>query len=222
MDVANIENTLVAIKVASPKNWVLGWFLYTANRVGHLGLLYSDATYGSRLSRLALWCVLSELRKQDQSKQFLLAKTETGQPFISLGTQAVSEYRACSIAHTDTAGVAVICLDERDGVGIDIETIRQFSDEFIALFTTEAERAYLYNEVSLLGRPAVATRMWAFKEAYLKLLGIGIKKHPRSVDVLPLVSGVRGDFWNGYRYRSLGGENNHVVTLVVCAKNLFR
>lgn len=86
-----------------------------------------------------------------------------------------------SVSHTRTIAVSgVVPKVGARGIGIDIESVRYFQDETVRSFLTERE--YLMHLASN-DRSFDATLRWCLKEAYLKAQGVGLRTHPRQVEI---------------------------------------
>lgn len=95
-----------------------------------------------------------------------------------------------SVAHGRGMGAGAVS-SSKNMIGIDIEPIRGFSESFQRCFLTERE----YREIASLpsaARMARATAYWCIKEAYLKSIGVGLRKHPGRIEIdwnrRPLIS----------------------------------
>jgi 3-oxoacyl-(acyl-carrier-protein) synthase/phosphopantetheinyl transferase/malonyl CoA-acyl carrier protein transacylase len=124
--------------------------------------------------------VRSYLRKKNNVNEFIyplevpVSIDSNGKPYIS-GNKDV-EGIGVSIAHSGAEAVAVI---SDKPVGIDIEKIEDRSEEFLKLSFTE-------NELSLFKDKDTAewsTRFWVAKEAYGKMLGLGLQGNPKQYEV---------------------------------------
>jgi 4'-phosphopantetheinyl transferase len=89
---------------------------------------------------------------------------------------------AYGVSLTDRAGCAVCLVAERAaGVGCDVEVVEPRSDAFVRDYLTEAERRF----VATAGpaRDKAANLLWSAKESALKVLGTGLRRDTRSVEV---------------------------------------
>ncbi len=91
-----------------------------------------------------------------------------------------------SISHTrEKFSVARITSPQGSiGVGVDVELVRSFEDSLQIKFMTENEYNYIHSQ-DQDKQAVLSTAAWTLKESYLKALGIGLKRHPQTVDVLP-------------------------------------
>lgn len=87
-----------------------------------------------------------------------------------------------SITHTSGGGLCAVAAGTGP-IGADWETVRPRGPEVLAFYTHESERT-----AAVLASPELQTKLWAAKEAVLKLLGIGLASDPRDVRVLPELS----------------------------------
>ncbi|MCB9815235.1 4'-phosphopantetheinyl transferase superfamily protein [Candidatus Nomurabacteria bacterium] len=112
----------------------------------------------------------------------------TGVPFFRILPSRSGEWKLVShiflsISHCKNWAVAnCVPTEEIEGLGVDIEKIRDFSDETIRSFLT-TEEYELYLKISDLEKPKFATLYWSIKESFLKALGTGIRTHPRHVSI---------------------------------------
>lgn len=88
-----------------------------------------------------------------------------------------------AVSLTDRAGWAVCVVADRDGpVGCDLERVEPRSAGFVEDFLTEAERAHLA-ALPEHERAVTANLVWSAKESALKLLGTGLRRDTRTVEV---------------------------------------
>lgn len=106
---------------------------------------------------------------------------ESGAPFILLPTGMTPP--AVSISHTNAIGVAAVAAPGTC-LGVDIEKIRHWNPRTTTAFTTKTEQAKLTSQATA-NQNAYTTFLWSAKEAYLKLLQTGIKRHPQTIEVTP-------------------------------------
>jgi 4'-phosphopantetheinyl transferase len=106
---------------------------------------------------------------------------------------------------TDRAGCAV-CLvaDQPAAVGCDVEIVEPRSDAFVRDYLTEAEQAV----VAAAGpaRDRAANLIWSAKESALKVLGTGLRRDTRSVEVEVSGLGPPQRTWSALRVRTAEGE----------------
>ncbi|MDR0416894.1 MAG: 4'-phosphopantetheinyl transferase superfamily protein, partial [Propionibacteriaceae bacterium] len=105
-----------------------------------------------------------------------------------------------SISHKPDRAVAIV---RQQPVGIDLEEIVERDEAFMALAFTPTERKRL---ASLGGTPDWVTRFWVAKEAYGKMLGVGLDGDPKRYEVEVL----EGD--------TLAVAGTSIKTMVVSAK----
>lgn len=132
------------------------------------------------LGRLAAKEAIQHFHKSSLSRSAIeIFNHATGAPDYRLDTTL--EPGRLSLSHTTSIGVAAITDNSRK-IGIDVEHVRNWDPKTITSFTTEAERQNL-EAVSPTKRNLQATILWSAKEAYLKLLGTGLTRHPRTVEI---------------------------------------
>jgi 4'-phosphopantetheinyl transferase len=95
-------------------------------------------------------------------------RTPRGKPFVSRDMAPVE----FSVSHTE--GLSVIAVSRTSSVGIDIETeSRIVEPEAAASFLTRRELRFV-RRLPEPSRQSAIVRLWTLKEAYAKLLGIGL------------------------------------------------
>jgi 4'-phosphopantetheinyl transferase len=96
------------------------------------------------------------------------ARSADGRPFVAVGMPKVH----FSVSHTD--GLSVIAVSRSFPVGIDTE-VEQISDDtrFIRSFLSPRELMALAS-IEPEERAAVLLKLWTLKEAYVKLVGVGV------------------------------------------------
>jgi 4'-phosphopantetheinyl transferase len=84
-----------------------------------------------------------------------------------------------AVSITDRAGWAV-CLVGSGNVGCDLELVEPRSPGFVRDFLTAAEQEYVAGAAD---RDVAANLLWSAKESALKVLGTGLRRDTRSVEV---------------------------------------
>ena len=120
-------------------------------------------------ARKTLRTALSRLvGQQVEPTAWRFARSPLGKPYVLPDLPCVH----FSVSHTDGLSVVAVSRDRR--IGIDIEAEQSgLEHEFVRSFLSQRE----WNAVSLLSeaqRRRDVIRLWTLKEAYTKLLGIGI------------------------------------------------
>jgi 4'-phosphopantetheinyl transferase len=90
---------------------------------------------------------------------------------------------AHGVSLSDRAGCAICLIANRSAtVGCDVEIVEPRSDAFVRDYLTEAEREL----VATVGpdRHKAANLVWSAKESALKVLGTGLRRDTRSVEVV--------------------------------------
>jgi len=119
---------------------------------------------GQRLCVLAYMLLKQALREEYGITQNpVFEYGEHGKPFI------VGHPEICfNLSHCKEAAICVV--SDRP-VGVDVESIREFSDSLVHYTMNDSE----IREIASAEHPAAAfIRLWTMKEATLKLLGTGI------------------------------------------------
>ena len=92
------------------------------------------------------------------------------------------EPAARGVSLSDRAGCAVCLVAARTAaVGCDVEIVEPRSDAFVRDYLTEAERRLV--QAAGPARDKVANLVWSAKESALKVLGTGLRRDTRSVEV---------------------------------------
>lgn len=99
---------------------------------------------------------------------------EKGKPLAS-GSEEINGLKI-SLSHKGNESVAIV---SDKPVGIDIEMIEERSSDFIDMSFTEKERDLLNNKE----QSEWTTRFWTAKEAYGKMLGVGLEGNPKKIEV---------------------------------------
>jgi 4'-phosphopantetheinyl transferase EntD len=85
-----------------------------------------------------------------------------------------------SISHSARGALAALACSELVAVGVDVADVETFSDGFVDLWFTPAERAWFHETQS----PGIACFIWAAKEALYKACNDGERFAPREIEVL--------------------------------------
>jgi phosphopantetheinyl transferase (holo-ACP synthase) len=99
---------------------------------------------------------------------------EKGKPF----TKGLDELKGLEISLSHKGNESVALASEKP-VGVDIERIEERSPDFMDLSFTEEELAWLKGRE----QSEWATRFWAAKEAYGKMLGVGLEGNPKKYKI---------------------------------------
>ena len=113
---------------------------------------------------------------QVPSSAWRFARSPGGRPFVALRIPKVY----FSVSHTD--GLSVIAVSRICPVGIDTEVEQSRADtQFIQSFLSRRELVAIAS-IAPEERPAALMRFWTLKEAYAKLVGIGVSADFRSLE----------------------------------------
>jgi len=108
---------------------------------------------------------------------FSLVRSEAGAPIVETAGGSV----LVSLTHTQAGALAVAGAGVRGTLGLDAEAVVLRPPSFARSWLTPAEQARDADS------PMAVTRAWCAKEAVLKALTVGLKVHPRSVEVVDVV-----------------------------------
>jgi 4'-phosphopantetheinyl transferase len=124
----------------------------------------------------------------------------TGAPLLCIDGQPVNR----GISLSDRAGCAV-CLVAAcaDAVGCDVETIEPRTDAFVRDYLTQAEQRFV--DAAGPVRDMAVTVIWSAKESALKVLGTGLRRDTRSVEVTVVELGPAERTWSELRVRTAEG-----------------
>jgi 4'-phosphopantetheinyl transferase len=109
------------------------------------------------------------------------------------------------VSLTDRAGCAVCLVAARSAaVGCDVEIVEPRSEAFVRDYLTQAEQRL----VGAAGpaRDAAANLIWSAKESALKVLGTGLRRDTRSVEVTIAELSPPERTWSALRVRTAEGE----------------
>ena len=140
----------------------------------------AERALARKVGRGAVRCVLGPTAR---SWHIRICKDELGKPFvIARWKKTTSREIPLSLSHAFPYALAVAAPTQAFRVGADVEQVRVFSDEVSAAFLTDQE-ASLLASCSEIERSVELTLCWSLKEAVLKALGVGLRMHPRNIDV---------------------------------------
>ena len=123
----------------------------------------------------------------------------SGAPYVCVDGAAVE----LGVSISDRAGWAV-CVTSAPGslaVGCDLELVEPRSRGFVCDFLTATEQRLVGSSGD--ERDAVANLIWSAKESVLKVLGTGLRRDTRTLEVTPAAP--RGDGWGALTVRAVEG-----------------
>lgn len=123
-------------------------------------------------SRYAMTSVVKRVRPGE----VVVGHETSGKPVLLNG-----EGIDISLSHSGSWGAAMVS-SCRARVGIDIELVREWREETLRAFLTAGEYDQVMAEAEDK-RNLEATKYWTAKEAYLKAIGLGLRRHPSSVNI---------------------------------------
>lgn len=106
-------------------------------------------------------------------------------PTYEIVSSAILGDTDISISHSQRIAIAAVSDKNKDGlVGVDVERVRDFSQDMLEFFLLETEMRQIDDcLVSGHDKALVHTLFWSLKEAFLKALGVGLLCHPREVRI---------------------------------------
>lgn len=110
-----------------------------------------------------------------------------------------------SLAHKENESVAIA---SDKPVGIDVEKIAERTADFMEIAFTPKEQALLANK----DQAEWTTRFWAAKEAYGKMLGLGLEGNPQNYEVEKIVDDCL--FINKHKIQTIKHKDNYIVAWV--------
>jgi len=134
--------------------------------------------------------ILARLRYTKRRTEFLLRRL-------------VTKHAVASV--TDCAGWAICVTSPMEplAVGCDLELVEPRSPGFVDDFLTTTEQRLVGLCVAGEERDAVVNLIWSAKESALKVLGTGLRRDTRTLDVTPAPP--RGDGWGTLAVRAVEG-----------------
>lgn len=125
----------------------------------------------------------------------------SGAPYLCVDGVAVE----LGVSISDRAGCA-ICVTSPMGplaVGCDLELVEPRSRGFVCDFLTTTEQRLAGSRGAGDERDAVVNLIWSAKESALKVLGTGLRRDTRTLEVTP--GAPRGDGWGALTVRAVEG-----------------
>jgi 4'-phosphopantetheinyl transferase len=109
------------------------------------------------------------------------------------------------VSISDRAGWAICVTSPMEplAVGCDLELVEPRSPGFVDDFLTTTEQRLVGSCVAGEERDAVVNLIWSAKESALKVLGTGLRRDTRTLDVTPAPP--RGDGWGTLAVRAVEG-----------------
>lgn len=134
-----------------------------------------------------------EVGSPDELARIEAANRVTGAPYAVVDGRPLDT----GISLTDRAGwaVCVVAPDDR-AVGCDLELVEPRSPGFVSDFLTAAEQDWVRSRPDSAARDAAANLLWSAKESALKVLGVGLRRDTRTVQV-SVAGPVPGEDWAG-------------------------
>lgn len=124
-----------------------------------------------------------------------------GAPYVCLDGAAME----LGVSISDRAGWAV-CVTSPAVAGCDLELVEPRSPGFVRDFLTPAEQRLVGSCAAGDGRDAVANLIWSAKESALKVLGTGLRRDTRTLEVtVDAPPAARCDGWGALTVREVEG-----------------
>jgi len=147
----------------------------------HYHSLYLNQARNFLISRIALKDAARKFIQKDVDDELIypieisIGHDEKGKPFI-FGREELKGIEV-SLAHKGSESVAMV---SDEPVGIDIEKIEDHNEEFLDVAFTPHELDLLKNKEN---EAEWITRFWVAKEAYGKMLGLGLQGNPKQYEI---------------------------------------
>lgn len=125
---------------------------------------------------------------------------ENGKPFIK------NKSIYFNISYSDNIGVLAI---SNENVGIDIEKIKKYDEKLVNNFYSKEELRYLKKSYD---RNYEYTKLWTYKEAYLKYQGTGINDNFKNLNFIQ-----ENKYVSNVKFKTINYED-YVIT--ICCKDL--
>jgi 4'-phosphopantetheinyl transferase len=131
--------------------------------------------------------------------------TPSGVPYVCVDGAPIE----LGVSISDRAGWAVCvtsCMTGPTGpspVGCDLELVEPRSPGFVCDFLTATEQHLVGSCVAGDERDAIANLIWSAKESALKVLGTGLRRDTRTLEVTPAAPG--GDGWGALTVQAVEG-----------------
>lgn len=153
----------------------------------------SSSRHAGRIA--AKIAIIDHYRKEQISLDFddiKISNDSSGAPVFCFVDRARQKFPlpTLSISHAGNYGVATIADSYEGKVGVDIEYTSRLTEDFGNKFLSENERRWVSEGGCEQEFYLRRTFLWCVKESYLKALGVGLRKDPRSVIVQNPVEGI--------------------------------
>jgi phosphopantetheinyl transferase len=151
-------------------------------------------------------------------ESFTIQKDAWGKPYGLWGEGSIP----VSLSHSFPYALGAATPDADCLIGADVERIRFFLPHMSDAFLTDKERV-LIDQAPGETKAALTTLAWSLKESVLKALGLGLRMHPRDVDISEALNEegeglitvkVQGQSLSG-EYKTQKIEHTHVASAIV-------
>lgn len=115
-------------------------------------------------------------------KSIIVRQEQGGMPFFHFNFKSKVSL-SLSISHAFEIAFAAVEASREGIIGVDIEKVRSFKSKTIAAFLSKNEIRQLQKE-KIIHRNFSITGYWSLKEAFLKALGCGLRKHPKTINII--------------------------------------
>lgn len=114
-----------------------------------------------------------------KEKDVTILMNEHGKPYLK-------DYPDIHFNLSHSGEIALAAFDEKE-IGCDIERKRPIKEEIVRRCFSEEEREFI---LQAKGKDEAFTRIWVYKESFIKALGIGLGMSLSSFSVLPTSKGI--------------------------------
>ena len=122
---------------------------------------------------LAYFLLMYGLKKGYGITDFQMDYSNYGKPYIKNNHNVFFNISHCK--------KACVCVISDSPIGIDVQEIGSIPIEVIDYCCTEHEKKYIEQSKN---RDESFLKIWVMKESYLKMIGIGLRKEPKLLNVL--------------------------------------
>ena len=148
-------------------------------------------------------------RTEKQVSSYLKEK-HIGEYYLNEFGKPLSKDKYFNISHSK--GVVVLAISKDSPVGVDVEVIRDYTDEIVRYISSDDEYKFIKDNESFF-------TIWTNKEALVKCIGTGIKEEVKKIPALP-IDGVK-QYKNHEFISKTIKIKDLIVTIVLESTELF-
>ena len=154
------------------------------------------------VAKLAVASVTGQATDPDTLARIEVRNAPSGAPYVVVDGDPLG----VGVSISDRAGWAVCVTSPTDAaaVGCDLELVEPRTSGFVSDFLTAAEQRLVAASPAGDERDAVANLIWSAKESALKVLGTGLRRDTRSLEVV--LDGPTEGGWGALTVRAIEGK----------------